>query len=235
MKAEDIKFRCHELGALMTEARSGSGLSETTKTALLRIYARIKYGYEEEITSKYIEKGLAVEEDGITLYSRVSKTLFLKNETRIENGYISGLPDLYKGELNKHVELVPDIKCPYDMINFLSAKYSPVNKMYYWQIMGYLWLLNCKHGKIVYCLVNTPQNLIEYEKTKYINRTNGQNISTETMEKALADIERHYIYDHIPIEERVHEVDILYDQEAIDKLTARIIQCREYLVDTLKI
>ena len=56
---EPIKFRASQLGKLMTDARTKTGLSETTKSALLEIAIQNKYNRYKEISNKYIEKGVA--------------------------------------------------------------------------------------------------------------------------------------------------------------------------------
>ncbi len=60
-------FRASQLGKLMTDARTKSGLSETTKSALLEVYIQQRYNRYKEISNKYIEKGLAVENDAIDM------------------------------------------------------------------------------------------------------------------------------------------------------------------------
>ena len=75
MNANNIKFRCSSLGALMTEARNKSGqLSETCKSELIKVFIAEKYGRTKNIQSKYLEKGIAQEEDSITLYSKFKKS-----------------------------------------------------------------------------------------------------------------------------------------------------------------
>ena len=65
---EQVLFRASQLGKLMTDARTKSGLSETTKSALLEVYVSNKYRRYKEISNKYIEKGLAVENDAIDMW-----------------------------------------------------------------------------------------------------------------------------------------------------------------------
>jgi len=65
----------------MVEPRSKNELlSETTKKYLREVMIYEKYGRKKDISNKYIEKGLAVEEDAITLYSRFTKVFYKKNE-----------------------------------------------------------------------------------------------------------------------------------------------------------
>ena len=63
---EQVKFRASQLGKLMTDARTKTGLSETCKSALLEVYVQQKYKRYKEISNKYIEKGIAVENDEST-------------------------------------------------------------------------------------------------------------------------------------------------------------------------
>src|SRR5689334_14038122 len=96
---DNYLFRCHALGLLMTEPKVKSEtLSETTKTYLAECYVDHIYGRNKEIQSKFLEKGIAVEEDSITLLSRVKKKLYKKNSIRLKNEFVTGEPDLYEGE-----------------------------------------------------------------------------------------------------------------------------------------
>ena len=89
MEANKILFRCSQLGKLMTEPRSKTEtLSETTKKYLAEVYASVKYGRKKDIVNKYIQKGLMVEEDAITLISRLNKKMYLKNGTHLKNDFI---------------------------------------------------------------------------------------------------------------------------------------------------
>ena len=54
--------------------KEAGNLSETSKSYLVEVYIKEMYDREADINSKYIAKGLMVEEDSITLYSRVKKS-----------------------------------------------------------------------------------------------------------------------------------------------------------------
>ena len=91
---EPIKFRASQLGKLMTDARTKTGLSETTKSALLEIAIQNKYHRYKEISNKYIEKGMAVENDAIDMWRRHRAAIVFKNEINFQNDFITGTPDL---------------------------------------------------------------------------------------------------------------------------------------------
>ena len=227
MEANNILFRCSALGNLMTEPRSKTEtISETTKTYLLDVYAYLKYGRKKDIVNKYVQKGLAVEEDSITLYSRITGDLFIKNEEHFRNEYIMGTPDLV-------TEPIIDIKSSWDLFTFLKSKNSPLDKGYYWQLQGYMWLTGIKSAKLVYCLVNTPDQIINDQKRKFMWNAN-QIDESQLSEQAFAEIERNGIYDDISMSERIHTIDIAYCQEDIERLKQRIEDCRNYMLNNFK-
>ena len=63
-------------------------LSDGAKTHLTDIWISETKRRKADINSKFIEKGLAIEEDGITLYSRIKRIFFTKNETHLQNLFI---------------------------------------------------------------------------------------------------------------------------------------------------
>ena len=227
-----ILFRCSQLGKLMTEPRSKTEtLSETTKKYLAEVYASVKYGQKKDIVNKYIQKGLMVEEDAITLLSRVNKKMYLKNETHLKNGYIMGTPDIYEGEDIRNAEVIIDTKASWDIFTFFGAKTEPINKDYYWQGQGYMALTGAKTFKLAYCLVDTPEVLINDAKRKFMWNA-GILDENPITEEAFEEIERNCKFSDIPIEERVHTIEIPYDSEAITRLYTRIEDCRAYIQKT---
>jgi len=224
----NILFRASQVGNLMVEPRSKTEtLSETTKTYLIEVFIKHKYGREKDITSKYFSKGIAVEEDSITLYSRLNKEFYIKNEENMRNEFVTGTPDLMNGDV------VIDIKSSWDIFSFWKSKTSPLNKDYYWQLQVYMWLTGRTKAKLAYCLVNTPETLIDDEKKKYIYRS-GITMEEQSTE-ALELIERNCKYDDIPIAERMHVVDIAYNPDDIERLKVRIDECRKYMKETFNL
>jgi hypothetical protein len=132
--ADNILFRCSANGKLMTEPRTKSEiLSETTKKYLIEVFIYYKYQREKDIFNKYIDKGLRVEEDSITLYSEYKNRFYKKNENRFSNEYIAGTPDIILDN-----EVI-DIKSSYDIFTFYDSKTGGLNKNYYWQLQGHIY------------------------------------------------------------------------------------------------
>src|SRR3990167_9216616 len=223
MNFEKMLFRCSSLCHIMTEPRSKSEtISETCKTHLIEKFVLEKYGRSPDIWNRYIEKGLRVEEDSITLYSRFTKTFFKKNELQIKNEFISGTPDLFTGESVMAASKIIDIKSSWDIFTFFkNANPDKLNKNYYWQLQGYMALTRAKDSELAYCLTNTPEDLIQDEKRKLSYRIGGD----PEFAKACAEIDRLSIYDDIPITERVITIDLPRNEEAIEKIYEKVVKC----------
>jgi len=221
---DNYLFHASSLGKLMTESRTKDPLSETCKAHLMQCWIEETYGREKELTNKYIEKGLAVEEDSITLYSRVTRKFLKKNTEKFSNEFIVGTPDLIDGEI------VVDIKSSWDIFTFFQNIYKPVNKDYGWQISAYVELMKKKAGRLVYCLVDTPMHMIEDAKRKLMWQmgvidpdANPLYVEAcEKIDKAMTfgdiDIAKRYIEFHI------HKLDY-----PMEKAYAKVELCRKFL------
>ncbi len=230
MDFSKILFRCSSLGHIMTDPRSkGEGLSETCKTHLIDVYVSNKYGRNDDITNRYLEKGLAVEEDSITLYSRITKQFFLKNEERLRNGWIKGTPDLYTGESIRNAETITDIKSSWDLYTFMRVITKEINKLYYWQLQGYMDLSGAKSATLAYCLVDTPDQLISDEKRKLMWKMGVATEESPLFIEACEELERSMTFGDIPFEERLIEFKVERNDTDILKMHKRVEDCRKWL------
>jgi hypothetical protein len=228
------RFRASQTGALMTDPRSKSEtISETTKTYLIEVYINVMYGRKKEIISKAMQKGLMQEEDSLTLLSRVEKTLFLKNEENLKNDWLTGTPDIIH-ILPDGKKLIRDTKTSWDIFTFFKAKTNGIDKGYYWQLQSYMDMAGAENASLDYCLVNTPPALIESEKRKFMWNQGIINPDDEISAEAFATIEKNCLFDEIPIEQRVHSIPIERNQEDINRLHARVEQCREWMQTNLQ-
>lgn len=230
---ENLTIRCSSIGYIMTESRVKSDpLSETCKTHLVDLFVADHYGRHTDTFNKYVEKGLSVEEDSITLYSRIKRLFFKKNSTRLKNDFINGEPDLYTGLEINAADCIIDIKSSWDLYTFTRAKYSPVNKQYWWQLQGYMALTGAPTSRLAYCLIDTPVQIINDEKRKLMWRMGAATDEDSNFIKACEEIDHNMTYGDIPMEERVHEIIVPRDQEAIDRIYARVRECRNYYQNT---
>ena len=234
MDFSNILFRCSQLGHLMTEPRAKAAkeageLSETTKTHLVDVYVQNKYGRQTDISNKYITKGLMVEEDSITLYSRVKKTFFKKNEKHLSNSFIKGTPDLFTGKIIEQAETIIDIKSSWDIFTYFRNHSKGVPDLYYWQLQGYMALSGAKSAKLAFCLVDTPETLILDAKRKLMWQMNAGTEENEEYKLACDELDKAMIFSDIPMNERVMEFDIERDCEGIERLYSKVIKARRFL------
>ena len=68
-------------------------LSETAKSKLAEVWTSETEGVTKNIKSKFLSKGLDLEEDGLTDYSLFSGELYNKNTVRKSNEWIEGCCD----------------------------------------------------------------------------------------------------------------------------------------------
>jgi hypothetical protein len=222
MNFNDYLFRSHRSGTIMTNDRSGKGMGETCKKYLRQLALELKYGRKKEFTNKYIQKGLEVEESAITLYSRLYKKYYKKNDQRLTNEYLTGEPDIIRPEYGV------DVKASWDLFTLPFAD-DKINPDYYWQGQAYMALTGLNHWIIAYCLVDTPLMLIEDEKRKLMYKMGALTNESPDYLEACEKIERAMTFGDIPIKERVVEFHIKRDDAAIENLYKRIAECREYL------
>ena len=236
---ENLLFRCSSLGYIMTEPQSKAdkeacNLSETAKGHLVDVFVRERYKRQTDISNKFIEKGLMVEEDSITLYSRVKKHFFKKNEDHLKNDFIMGTPDLYKGATIQTAEEIIDIKSSWDIFTYFRNSVKKINSQYYWQLQGYMALTGATKATLAYCLVSTPDSFINDEKRRLFYKMNAATEENELFQTACQHLELSMVYDDIPLHERVLEFHIERDDEEIERLYKRIAKCREFIAELNK-
>jgi hypothetical protein len=236
MNWNEVLIRCSSLGNLMTEpkekaAKDAGELSKTAKSHLKKVYAKMKYGREQDIVTKQMQKGVEVEEESITLLSRVLKKMLYKNDQRLNNEYITGMPDIYEGESIYNAEEITDIKSSYDLFTFLPNIGEPLDRDYYHQLQGYMALSGAKRACIAYCLVDTPDHIINGEKFKLFR---AMNVISEESPEYLAEcekIEKNMRFGDIPKEERILLFPIERDEDVIAKIYDKVLKARIFLAE----
>jgi hypothetical protein len=225
---DSVKIRCSSLADLFTEPQSkadkeAGNLSKTAKTHLIEVYARELWGVEKDLISKQIKKGREAEESAITLLSRLDKVVYSKNDVKEENEWIKGCCDILTEET------VDENKCSWDAFTFLPKLVEPIDKDYFAQIQGYLWLYNRQKGRLRYTLVDTPDFLITGEKYRLLRSMNV--ISEESPEyiEAARRLESNMKFSHIPFHLRVVTHEIHRDEEFLAKIPGKVGKAREFL------
>lgn len=156
-----MKFRCSAIGRLMTEPRSKTEgpLSVGARTYIRELAAQEIFGVDFEVSSKAMEKGIECEGDSIQLLNRVRGLSLAKNTERKTNDFITGEADLF----DESVKRGHDIKTSWSIATFPITTADCEDKLYEWQMRGYMALWDADEWEVNYCLVDTPDRLISFE------------------------------------------------------------------------
>lgn len=192
------KTKTDEEKALLAPLKERS-LSAGAKTYLNTLAKEFVYGYEKKVSSKYLEKGLMVEQDSIDLYNSVFFTSHAKNTERRSNEWVTGEADIVAPD-----EII-DIKSSWSLDTFPAHAAMGIDTDYEWQGRTYMWLWDKPSFKVAYCLVNTPDELVGYE-----------------------DPEIHYV-DHIDPVMRVTRVHYARDFALEERMRVKVIEARKYI------
>jgi len=221
-----MKIRCSSLGKIMTAPRSKSEvLSQTAKTYVEELAKEHLFGIKKVFKSRYTDKGNEVEDKAIELTEEVLGFEFLtKNEDYFENDYIKGTPDIITHSL------VIDVKSSWSGDTFPFFETELPNKDYYYQVMGYMWLTGKKNALISYCLINTPEEIVNDE----IRRTAWGKYEIEPSEETIRDVMAIHNFDHIPKDRRVKAFHVEYNEGVVNEMKTRIEYCRTYFNELIK-
>ncbi len=221
-----MKIRCSSLGKIMTAPRSKSEvLSQTAKTYVEELAKEHLFGIKKVFKSRYTDKGNEVEEKAIELTEDVLGFEFLtKNEDYYQNDYIKGTPDIIT------TSLIIDVKSSWSGDTFPFFETELPNKDYYYQVMGYMWLTGKKNALISYCLINTPEEIVNDE----IRRTAWGKYEIEPSEETIRDVVALHNFDHIPKDRRVKTFYVGYNEGVVNEMKTRIEHCRNYFNELLK-
>lgn len=226
MDFSTFKFRASSLPDLMTKSRSSDPLSETTKSALRELWIKEVYKREKFDTySKFTDKGIIVESDSLDLVQTVTGQVYFKNKAQLENEFITGTPDVIFKAKDKAPVSVIDIKSSWDIWTFASVDEKVAQKNYYAQLLGYMWLTEAKQGDLIYCLVNTPEEIIANELYKLSFRFP----EIGTSEEADAKYKRNYIFNDIEASKRMKKFTFQYDEKLVEELKEKIALARQYM------
>lgn len=193
-------------------------LSDTAKSWVEKLWRQQVKGVKEFLANKYIEKGLSEEQMGINLLSEMDGNYYEKNEESFDNGVMSGTPDII------FEDRVIDIKSSWDLKTYMNAD---LTDLYYGQLQTYMELTGKRKASLCYCLVDTPDKLVDDEKRRVMWKLGITDPELDEHRPIFEQIERNFYFSDYPKEERVKRYDIEYDAEYIKKLYDR---CEHALV-----
>jgi hypothetical protein len=201
---QQFKIRASASGQIMTNPRSKSEkFSKTTLTFVEDWLKEQIYGFKKDFGSKYTEKGTLLEDEAIDkAIEWLDLPFVLKNELTLSDEHFTGTPDLILEDE------VLDIKCSWNCFTFPLFDNEIPTKDYYYQLQVYMALTGKKKARLVYVLLNTPEEISPWE-TKH----------------DYSALDKKY---------RIKTFNVEYDEEIIKDLRQRVEAIREYLL-TIKL
>lgn len=207
----EFKIRCSAINSIMAKPTGKRIISVGAQTYCDKWYKEKIFERKEEIYSKYTNKGQEVELSSIDFISeKLYKEQLIKNDEYFSNDYFTGTPDVITE--NEIIE----IKNSWNCFTFPLLEQELSNKSYYYQVQGYMHLTGLRKSKVIYTLMDTPENIIEDEYNKSI-------------EDDFDIFREKYIFSNIEDKYRMKVFEIDYDETIIDTIKQRVDSCRVYL------
>lgn len=231
-----VKFRASSWGNLMTEPQSKEDktkgeLSATAKKELIKIYNLLRYERKKEVVTSKMDKGIQAEPESITLFSRVEKKFYIKNEEQLENEWATGCPDIFEGKSILKATEVWDIKSRWELDSFMPKLMEKADKGEEYQLQCYFSLTGAQYGGIANTLVDCPINILMDEKRKLLYSMNVATEESPDYLRAAEELERLLTFPDIDYRERVIKQPIERNDEIIEKMKARVPIFRQWLAD----
>ena len=220
----DFKIRCSAINSIMTKPKKDRLVSAGAETYCKKWYTEQIYGRKEEVSSKYMFKGNSVEDESIEFIGKQLEYKKLsKNYKSFENNFMTGTPDVITKD-----EIL-EVKNSWNCFTFPLLETEIPTKGYYYQAQGYMHLSGLKKAKLIYTLMNTPEDLIEKE---FYKSPNFQYYSNDI--SIYEEFKKDYTYNNLEDKYRIKIFEISYDEEVIENIIDRVKACREY-IETIKI
>ena len=172
-------------------------ISKTTVTYVYNWLKESIYGVRKEINNKYLNKGITLEDEAIdSAITWLDLHFVLKNEKYFEDDFFCGTPDLILEDE------VLDIKNSWDCFTFPLFENEIPTKDYFYQLQVYMHLTGKRKARLVYVLLNTPEDLTWEKQNDY------------------SSLDKKY---------RIKTFSIEYDESVIEDLKQRVINIREFI------
>ena len=138
----NLKIRCSMISQIIGDSRTKSSpLSDTAKTCLMNLSKESLFDFTKFQGSKETEKGKVLENTAIQASGLHRCKKYTKNETRLENDWITGECDIY----DPKERLIIDTKCSWDINThpfFIEEAQKKSEKTgYNHHMQSYMWLL----------------------------------------------------------------------------------------------
>lgn len=158
-KVKWTETKIKRLAKLYEDLKPEKLLSETAKSYVREVAFSDFFGVYPQLEMKQLEKGIVTEEECIDLVNKVFFKDYKKNEERIDKEWLTGECDIIDFE----DDLIIDVKAAWNFTTFPFLQQqveSKLSDVYEWQGRGYMYLYERNNFQLIYCLVDTPDELL---------------------------------------------------------------------------
>ena len=134
-------------------------LSVGAKTYLKNMAKENVYKYYKAVDTKYMEKGLMLENEAIEFINSIRFERYVKNTERKTSEFLTGECDIYVPRVK-----TIDTKVAWSIDTFPCLSEDAHEQLYEWQGRAYMKLWDVAEHEVVYVLLDTPEELIRYEQ-----------------------------------------------------------------------
>jgi hypothetical protein len=218
---KEFKLRASASGKMLT-AKGALAKNETSRGYVKEWLISEITGKRKVIDSKYLRRGIEVENLSII---RIGKTLGLdltKNEEHFENDYFTGTPDVITEDT------IIDAKSSWDAFTFpYFMEEPPID--YVAQLQVYMNQTGKRKAILAYCLENGTQEQINQLAWKKSKEVGADEPTIEHWDEAESDLNYDHLEDHL----RIKMFYIDYDESIIENLKNSVTFSREYIKEEL--
>lgn len=200
-------------------------LGQSIKTYLKEWLISQLTSKRKDIESKYLTRGLAVEHLAIERIGRYYGVECVKNETQLENEYFTGEFDTL---VNVETPIIVDAKSSWDAFTFPYFE-EDAPEGYKDQDLVYLDLTGCKKAAVAFCLENGTLEEVERLSWKIAKKEGAEEPDINHWDEA----EKRLNYDHLPESMRIKVYEFDINNQRIDEMKKRVIECRAYIKNVL--
>lgn len=134
-------------------------LSAGAKTFLKNMAKEIVFTYRKGVETKYMDKGLALEDAAIQFLNNQRFQSYRKNTERRVSEFLTGECDIYVPAVK-----TIDIKVSWSLDTFPALSEDAHDTLYEWQGRAYMKLWDVPEHEVAHVLLDTPDELIKWEQ-----------------------------------------------------------------------
>lgn len=134
-------------------------LSAGAKTYLKTLAKEFLFGYHKVVDTKYMDKGLALEDTAIQFLNNQRFKNYRKNTERRLSEFLTGECDIFEPGVK-----TIDIKVSWSLDTFPLLSEDAHDSLYEWQGRAYMKLWDVPEHEVVHVMLDTPDELIKWEQ-----------------------------------------------------------------------